>query len=190
MFRNVVLIVVASTFVATANAKDKSNDYQVAVFQVANVVHDGTTTNSIKCGDPGVFSGNTVCGGGVHENTITVYHVKVEGGHWDLETRRAVDDAAMRRIFHDDSQHLRGEVDPLVGVHAGDKVIFRIGAKRQYNADIFIPLPNNPNKETKFMGWFHPDSEAPEPKPQTDNVKAMCDSHKLSQELEKKFCSQ
>jgi hypothetical protein len=182
------VLVVLGFFISIASAKDKSNDYEMGVYQFADVVADGTTTNNIQCGDPAIFTGAVVCGGGIYENSETTHTIKVDGGTWVVETRREFDDSQMRKIFHDTSLHLRHEVDPLVGLHTGDKVLFRIGDQRKHNADIYVPLPTNPGKETKYLAWFHSDSEPTPGAPKTDNVKAMCDSHKLSPELEKKYC--
>ncbi len=54
---------------------------------------------------------------------------------------------------------------------------------------IFIPYADNPDKEFRFIGYFTPSvSPASPPDKPTDNVKTMCDAHKLAPELEKQYC--
>lgn len=193
-----VLVVVFAALVLSgataASAKDKSSQYQQGTYITANLAADGTTTNKITCGDGGI--GGTVCSGGVNVNTVTIYRVKVDDGVWSLETNQQATDATMRRLLNEEPLHFKKEKEnPLDFLKNGDKVLFRVERHKKIGGteiDIFIPFADKPDKEAKFIASFVPfiPSTAPaRPARPTDNVQAMCNAHKLSPELEKKFCS-
>jgi len=179
---------------ATAFAKDKSGQYQQGTYIAANLAADGTTTDNITCGDGTI--GGTVCSGGVKVNTVTIYRVRVDDGVWSLETDRQATDAMMRRMINDQPLHFKREKEnPLDFLRNGDKVLFRVERHKKIGGteiDIFIPFADKPDKEAKFIASFIPfvpRSAPARPTRPTDNVQAMCNAHKLSPELEKKFCS-
>jgi hypothetical protein len=113
-----------------------------------------------------------------------------------LETARQAEDAQMRRIFNDEPLHFKREKsNPLDLLKTGDAVLFRVVHRKTLIGggydEIYIPFADNPNKEAKFEAWFDPKTNLPvKPAPVSDNVKAMCDAHKLSPELEKQYCTQ
>jgi hypothetical protein len=53
---------------------------------------------------------------------------------------------------------------------------------------VYIPYADKLDKEFHFIGYFYPDTTPSQPQKASDNVKAMCDAHKLSPELEKQYC--
>jgi len=175
----------------TASAKDKSSQYQQGTYITANLAADGTTTNNITCGDGGI--GGTVCSGGVNVNTVAIYRMKVDDGVWSLETYQQATDATMRRMFNEEPLHFKKEKEnPLDLLKNGDKVLFRVERHKKIGGtevDIFIPFADKPDKEAKFVATFVPSLTPAQPTRPTDNVQAMCNAHKLSPELEKKFCS-
>jgi hypothetical protein len=54
--------------------------------------------------------------------------------------------------------------------------------------DMYIPFADKPDKEVKFVTRFVPNVIPQQPIKPTDNVKAMCDSGRLSPELHKQYC--
>jgi hypothetical protein len=187
----VIIAVIALSLFGSAFAKDHSNDYQVGTFISATAVADGTFTDAIHC-VPGATS--TVCSGNAGFNSLSVYRVRVEEGTWMLETSRQVGDSMSRRVLGFENTHFRKEkANPLDSLKDGDRVLFRVEAHKKLiggtDHEIYIPYADKPGKEAKFYGWFMPFSPAPGPPPKpTDNVRAMCDAHKLSPELEKQLC--
>jgi hypothetical protein len=173
-----------------AYGKDKSDTYQLGTYVTSVAVSDGTTSDNIRCGDGSL--GTTVCSGGVQANGVTVYQIQVDGGVWYVETDRQVADSMARRVFNSEPVHFKGEgLNPLDLLKAGDKVLFRIETHKKIGGtetDIYIPFASNPDKEAKFVGAFHPAVVPAAPARPSDNVRAMCDAHKLSPELEKQLC--
>lgn len=166
--------------------RDKSNDYQVGTYVSVGSVGDGTITSTLR-GD-----GTTVAGD-VYANRVRVYRVKVADGTWYLETMAQASDSGMRSLGMTPPAHLRSEkANPLDLLKSGDKVMFRLEKHKKIGGtetDVFIPFADNPNKEAKFVASFAPDliPDQPAARP-TDNVKAMCDSGRLSPELRKQYC--
>lgn len=179
-----------------AYGKDKSGTYQLGTFITSEVASDGTTTNNIRCGS----GWSTVCSGGVEGNTVTVYRIQVDGGAWDLETYRQATDATIRGVMHDEPSHFKAEKEnPLDLLKSGDKVLFRVERHRKLDTDrprfvtqteIYIPFADNPAKEAHFVAWFKSAEVPATPSRPSDNVRAMCDAHKLSPELERQLCTQ
>ena len=69
--------------------------------------------------------------------------------------------------------------------------MFRIERHRKINGaeiDVFIPYADDPRKEAKFVGSFAPMKQPHDLAMPTDNVKAMCESGKLSPELQAQYC--
>src|ERR1017187_8063509 len=176
-----------------SNKKDKSDTYQMGSYLGFRNVADGTMTDNFHCGSPSLAS--TTCSGGMRANGVSVYQIQAADGVWHVETRRQAVDSMMRRTLDTEPMHLRSEKEnPLDLLRIGDKVIFRVEKRKKLGGtepDVLIPFASNPNKEETFVGTFFP-SAAPtaQPKPPSDNVKAMCEAHKLSPELEKQLCSQ
>lgn len=173
-----------------AFAKDHSGEYQAGTYLTSNVASDGTITDNFNCGSATL--GSTVCSGGAHANGVVVYQIQVADGIWNLETMRQATDSMQRRVFNSEPVHFKAEKNnPLDLLKNGDKVLFRAESHRKLNGtehDIFIPFAADPNKEAKFVGWFTPAIVKSQPQPPSDNVKAMCDAHKLSPALEKQLC--
>ncbi|MGB8030336.1 MAG: hypothetical protein WCF30_11805 [Terracidiphilus sp.] len=176
-----------------ANANDKSGTYQLGTYITSSAVADGTITDNFNCGDPSV-TGTTVCSGGVVDNQVMIYRIRVAQGIWSLETYRQASDSAVRNTFGDQPPHLKREKqNPLDFLKNGDRVMFRVETHKKLlgvETDIFVPFADNPNRETKFVGTFYPYIVPEKPSPPSDNVRAVCDAHKLSPELEKQFCTQ
>jgi hypothetical protein len=188
--KRVCALAFAILFVTTVPAKDKSSTYQQGTYVTANVVKDGTVTDDFHCGSP--TFGATTCNGGMQFNQVAVYTIQVADGAWRVETDRQAGDAMLRRLGQTPMHFTAEKPNPLDALKNGDKVMFRVEEHRKIGGkeiDIFIPYADNPAKEAKFVGWFSPDTVPERPKKVTDNVKAMCDAHKLSPELEKQFCS-
>jgi hypothetical protein len=186
-----LVLVALSILPAIAQQSKKAGTYQVGTYVLRTVAADGTTTNDINCG-PTLAS--TTCSGGIHQNGFTVYEVQVEDGVWHLVTFQQASDSAARKIFNITPTHFKAEKpNPLDFLKAGDRVLFRVEKHKKLlgsETDVLIPFADNPNKEAKFIGSFHPTALPESPKRPSDNVKAMCDAHKLSPELEKQLCSQ
>jgi hypothetical protein len=176
-----------------AHANDKSSTYQLGTYIASSAVGDGTITDNFNCGSPS-FTGTTVCSGGVADNQVMIYRIRVAQGIWSLETYRQASDSAVRQTFGDQPPHLMHEKEnPLDFLKNGERVVFRVETHKKLlgvETDIFVPFADNPNKETKFVGTFFPHILPEKPSPPSDNVRAMCDAHKLSPELERQFCTQ
>lgn len=180
-----------SVLPATAQQSKKADTYQLGTYVLRTVASDGTTTNDVSCGPT---LGSTTCSGGIHQNGFTVYRVQVPNGVWELVTYQQASDSSARKIFNITPTHFRAEKpNPLDFLKPSDKVLFRVEKHKKLlgtETDVLIPFADNPNKEAKFIGSFHPTALPDQPKQPSDNVKAMCDAHKLSPELEKQLCSQ
>jgi hypothetical protein len=175
------LVLVGSAFAK----KDKSNDYQMGTFLSASAIEDGTITSTLR-GD-----GTTVAGG-VYANHVGVYRIKVADGTWYVTTLTQTQDSMLRGMGMT-PQHFKSEkANPLDELKNGDRVLFRLHERHYLNGKftlMAIPYAGNPDKEVEFSTRFEPDVAPAKPEKPTDNVKAMCDSHKLSAELEKQYCS-
>jgi hypothetical protein len=173
-----------------AHAKDKSNSYQMGVLVDSHGVSDGTITDTFDCGDR--LLGKTTCSGGVYANSVTLYRIKVAGGIWVIETRQQALDSAMRRLIDEEPTHFKAEKkNPLDFMKYGDRVLFRVETHRKLvrtETDIYIPYADKPDKEASFVGHLESDAPTSAPVPKSDNVKAMCDAHKLSPQLEAQLC--
>ena len=189
-YRRAIIGVAALMLAILAYGKDKSNTYQLGTYTTASAVGDGTTTNNISCGDP--TFGSTVGSGGVQDNKVTLYRIQTADGFWTLETMRQASDAQYRRLFNENDVHFHAEKEnPLDLLKNGDKVLFRVEAHKKLigtEYDVFIPRASDPNKDVKYVGTFFPAVVPTQPKPPSDNVRAMCDAHKLSPKLEKQLC--
>src|SRR5260370_6907098 len=168
----------------SAFAKDHSNDYRVGTFVSATAVADGTITNTLH-GD-----GTTVAGDG-YANHVGVYRIKVADGTWFVTTLSQAQDSMLRGMGMTPEHFKSEKANPLDGLKNGDKVLFRLHERRYLNGKftlMAIPYADNPKKEVEFSTRFEPDVAPSKPERPTDNVKAMCDAHKLSPELEKQLC--
>jgi hypothetical protein len=168
--------------------KDKSGDYQIGIYAGMKSVQDGTFTDTTNC-IPGV--NGTACSGGAWFNQVGIYRVRVQGGTWFLETYRQASDTTARK-YTGEPVHIKEEKpNPLDFLKNGDKVMFRVERHRKINGtetDVFIPYANDPRKEAKFVGSFAATDQHHGPAMPTDNVKAMCESGKLSPELQAQYC--
>lgn len=187
-----ILLLALAPALAPQSKKDKSDTYQLGSYLGFRNAADGTMTDNFHC-VPGL--GSTTCSGGVRFNGVTLYQIQADDGVWHVETYRQASDTMGRRVTGVAPPHLHAEKEnPLELLKIGDKVIFRIERRRKINmteTNILIPFASNPNKEERFVAKFFPSAApAAQPKPPSDNVKAMCEAHKLSPELEKKLCSQ
>jgi hypothetical protein len=171
--------------VIQAHAADKTLSYEMGIYVSSSVATDGTITSTLH-GD-----GTTVAGS-VYQNHVAVYQLKVADGYWHLETYTQNKDSMLRQMGMT-PMHFKSEKDnPLDFLKGGEKVLFRVERHRKINGteiSVYIPYADNPNKEFHFIGYFYPDAMPYAPQKATDNVKAMCDAHKLSPELEKQYCS-
>jgi hypothetical protein len=88
--------------------------------------------------------------------------------------------------------HLKAEkANPLDGLKNGDKVLFRIHERQYLNGkftQMAIPYADNPKKEVEFSARFVPDVAPPQPITHS-NVQAMCDSGRLSPDLQAQYCT-
>ncbi len=190
MKRFVTLVVTTAVMLAghCLAKKDRSNDYQIGTFVAFTAVDDGSITSTIR-GD-----GTTVAGG-VYANHVGVYRIDAADGTWYVETMRQSQDSMLRGLGMTPT-HLKAEkANPLDGLKNGDKVMFRLEQHHKLNGtetDMYIPSADNPKKEVKFVTRFVPKVSVRQPQPNkpTDNVKAMCDSGRLSPELQKQYCTQ
>jgi hypothetical protein len=183
----ITLLLIAGTLAAPASASsDKSASYQMGTFESSSVATDGTITSTLH-GD-----GTTVAGS-VYENHVGVYILKVADGYWHLETYTQNKDSMLRQMGMTPI-HFKAEKDnPLDILKGGERVLFRVENHRKLNGvetSVYIPFADNPNKEFHFIGYFHPDTTPAQPQKASDNVKAMCDAHKLSPELERQYCTE
>ena len=184
--RKFALIALVAFVASIAVAKDHSNDYQMGTFVSATTLADGTITSTLH-GD-----GTTVAGD-VFANQVGVYRIKVDGGTWYVTTLTQSEDSMLRGMGMT-PVHLKSEkANPLDSLKEGDKVMFRLQERKYLNGKamhMHIPFADNPSKEVEFVTHFVPNVAPPSTQPQkpTDNVKAMCESGKLSPELKSRYC--
>ena len=183
--KSAALLLTLTIPILPAYGNDHSADYQMGTFVSSSVATDGTLTNTLH-GD------GTTIAGSVYANQIAVYTIKVPAGHWELNTYTQNKDSMLRGMGMT-PMHLKAEKDnPLNALKGGERVLFRVEKHKKLNGvetSVYIPFAGNPDKEFHFIGYFFPDAPPPSlvAKP-TDNVKAMCDAHKLSPELERQYC--
>jgi hypothetical protein len=179
------LLTLSLVFLSTlAFAKDHSNDYQVGTFISATAVADGTITSTLH-GD-----GTTVAGD-VYSNQVGVYKIKVADGTWFVTTLTQNQDSMLRGMGMTPTHFKSEKANPLDSLKNGDRVLFRLHERHYLNGKftlMAIPYADRPNKEVEFSTRWVPDVAAATSQKPTDNVKAMCDAHKLSSELEKQLC--
>jgi hypothetical protein len=178
VFATILLLASVPSF-----AKDKSKDYRIGTYVGSETVKDGTLTSTLH-GD-----GTTVAGR-VYENSLRAYRINVDGGAWLAVTMRQAGDSFDRRVLGDTPLHFGPEKkNPLDFLSPGARVMFRVETHRKLlgsETDMYIPFADNPDKEVKFVAIFRDAAAAaPAPAKPTDNVKAMCDSGRLSPELYK-----
>jgi hypothetical protein len=169
-------------------AGDHAPQYEIGILLGDRIQPDGTYSSSVYCGEGTFYT----CTGSAGFNAFRIYDVETDGGTWHLVTDRQAGDVTVRS-FGMTPTHIKSEKPNLLdSLKPGDKVAFhaekdhRLGAKGQFH--VYIPRADNPAKEEKFEGWFTPKNPPVEPPMPTDNVKAMCDSHRFSREEEKKYC--
>ena len=173
--------------VGLAHAKDRAG-YVKGTYLGNQLGADGTYTNAIRCGSgPGPYT----CTGSAGFNTINTYYVKTDEGTWMLQTLRQVVDSTMRQHQFTPRHFTREKPNLLDDMKPGGELLFRVEHHRKIGGtdiEVYIPRADNPSKEDKFIGSFMPNVTAPEPAKPADNIKALCDSHKLSPELEAQYC--
>lgn len=170
----------------TAFAKDKQPDYQIGTFVLATANADGTTTSTLH-GD-----GTTVAGG-VYGNYLKTYQIKGDTGTWTVVPLNEAQDSMIRGMGMTPTHFKKEKDNPLDVLKSGDKVMFRLYEHHYVNGkrtEMAIPYADNPNKEFKFVTSFVPKVPVPAPDKPTDNVKAMCNSGKLTADQQKQFCTQ
>jgi len=180
----IVIVLLSLALFGSAFAKDHSNDYQMGTFISATAVADGTITSTLH-GD-----GTTVAGD-VYANHVGVYRIKVADGTWFVTTLNQAQDSMLRGMGMTPAHFKSEKANPLDGLKNGDKVLFRLHERHYLNGKftlMAIPYADNPNKEVEFSTRFESDIAPSQPEKATDNVKAMCDAHKLSPELVKQLC--
>jgi hypothetical protein len=170
-----------------SHAKGHS-DYIKGTYLGRSEVQDGTYTNAINCGsEPGSYT----CAGAAGFNSLTEYHVKTDDGIWTLETHRQVTDSTMCHLAMTPAHFRREKPNLLDDMKPGGVLLFRVEYHRKIGGtetDVYIPRADNPSKEDKFVGSFVPNIAPPVAAKPADNVKALCDSGKLSPELQAQYC--
>ena len=157
----------------------------MGTFISAAAVADGTITSTLH-GD-----GTTVAGG-VYANHIGVYKIRVSDGTWYVTTLSQTQDYMLRNMGMTPMHFKSEKSNPLDGLKDGDRVLFRLHERHYLNGKftlMAIPYADNPNKEVEFSTRFEPDVAPSKPEKPTDNVKAMCESGKLSAELKVQYCT-
>jgi len=168
MRKFITIALLSLVLAGAAFAKDHSSDYQMGTLVRAGKVDTGMWRDTTSCG-------TTVCSGGISEITENHYYIKVADGTWVLYPN-----------WGDESKH-----NPLLLMKPGDNILFRIEQKRKLNGTFpyaYIPRADDPDKEIMLAAKFVPDIAPSVVEKPSDNVKAMCDAHKLSPELEKQLC--
>ncbi len=180
MRRALALLVAALALSILAFAKDYSSDYQIGTFIAATAPSPAHSTAMVR---PLRVMSTPI--------TLASTKSKVADGTWYVTTLAEAQDSRLRNLGMIPA-HLKSEkVNPLDGLKDGDKVLFRLHERHYLNGKftlMAIPYADNPNKEVDFTTRFVPDVSPQKPEKPTDNVKAMCDAHKPSPELEKQFC--
>jgi hypothetical protein len=187
LIATIVLLLLALTPIQ-ATPKNKSDQYKLGVYVSFQSVSDGTVSDYSRCGTAIV----TACNLDVRVNGVIRYTLRGDDGTWVLETYRQFEDSVSRQYGLGEPTHFKSEKpNPLDFMKRGDKVLFRVEVHKKLfgtEVDVFIPYAENPDKEAKFVGTFTSNVQAPRPAPPSDNVKAMCDNHKLSPALEAQYC--
>lgn len=183
--KRLLCVGLALSVLALGAKKDKAGEYQVGIFASSVRADDGTITSTIH-GD-----GTTVAGG-VYANHVGLYTIRVPDGIWVAETKRQALDSWTRNMGWTPSHRSAEKPNPLDFLKKGDKVLFRVETHKKINLteiDMFVPFADRPDKEESFVATFTPDRlSAEQPIRPTDNVKAVCDSGRLSAELKSRYC--
>ncbi|MEO6965946.1 MAG: hypothetical protein ABI076_08630 [Acidobacteriaceae bacterium] len=190
--KKVFLVLPAAFFVlgSMGYCKAHSSNYQMGTYVTANTVTvpAGIQAGNFDC-DPQT-QGSIACSGKTNSNGVTWYRIQVDNGFWILKARHG---SYGRDSLGEAPVHLTAkEQNPLDRLKNGDKVLFRVETHRRLNGietDIDIPYADNPDKEARFPGTFTPAAISGQSKTRS-NIRALCDAHKLSPELEKQYCTQ
>jgi len=163
-----LVCVVVLLIAAVASAKDHSNDYRMGTLSRLTV-KSGWLDTTVCSGDVG----NIRCSGGIQDVYSDVYLLTMNDG-------KTV-------VIH----HTVMRPDTVKGLADGSKILYRMEHKRGLvGVDyVLIPSADNPKKE----GWYYLDSHwkninKTTPVPTDGNLKAMCESDKLSPELKAQYC--
>jgi hypothetical protein len=185
LFAVIAIAMMGLALTGSALAKDHSADYKMGTFISATAVADGTITSTLH-GD-----GTTVAGD-VHANHVGVYGIKVADGTWYVTTLSQTQDSRFRGMGMTPVHFKSEKANPLDGLKSGDKVLFRLHERHYLNGRLTlmaIPYADNPNKEVEFSTRFVPHVALSQLTRPLDNVKAMCNSDKLSPALKAQYCA-
>jgi hypothetical protein len=156
--------------------KDKSNDYQMGTLSMLTLKSGWIDTT--RCSGE---IGDIECSGGIKDTYQNVYLLTLSDG--------------TQTVIH----HALGRPDTVKGLNLENgsdvKVMYRIQRVQGLVSVDYAVIPdaNNSKKE----GWYYfdghfkkPTSKSATAPPPTNvsNVKAMCDSGRLSPELQKQYC--
>lgn len=144
----------------------------------------------------GTYLGDEMRPDGTNGTSSTLhrtYYVRTDDGTWSLVFFSGGD--ILSHVGLNSSRSKNAGPNLLDSLKHGDKFAFRAESEHRAGSTkttylVYVPRADDPKKEDKFDAEFTP-IQAPATVPAaapTDNVKAMCDSHRFTPEQEAKYC--
>jgi hypothetical protein len=146
-----------------------------------DAVRDGTWEDTVRRGS----SYGTRCSGGVYDNYVIEYRVRLVRATLVLEMLRDADDTVSRELAAP-TVHFRAPKDPLSGPREGDTVRLR-DIKGTHLGRPEVALPLGDGKEAKYV-VVRVEQDA-EQRRLAEQLKQVCESGRLSPELQAKYCA-
>jgi hypothetical protein len=179
--RALLFVVMLAPAAGLGKEKGKPPEYVEGTFAGKDAVKDGTWEDTVHCGG----SYGTTCSGGVYDNYVLEYRVRLVRATLVLEMLRDADDTASRElgapVFH-----FRAAKDPLSGLREGDTVRLR-DIKGTHFGRPEVALPLGDGKEAKYV-VVRVEQDA-EQRRLAEQLKQTCVSGRLSPELQAKYCA-
>lgn len=173
MIRTLSLFLAAALFIPAFAKDKKSGNYEMGT--VAKLTVKSGWVDTTQCTGE---IGNLHCSGGIEDSYRDVYILTLDNGAQDI-----IHHALMRPDTVKNMNLQNASTVP---------VMYRV--QRHAGVDYFII----PDVDGKKEGWYYLDSHfhkpdapttEPAPKENVSNVKAMCDSGKLTAEQQKRYCA-
>jgi hypothetical protein len=120
------------------------------------------------------------------------YYVRTDEGTWSLVSDSDAGDVLAHTVAWSPLRAREEHPTLLDSLKRWEKFAFRAEPDRRIGGTqnsylVYIPRADDPQKEDRFDADFIP-RPSPAPAP-TDNVKAMCDTHRFTAEQEKQYCA-
>jgi len=144
----------------------------------------------------GTYLGNEMQPDGDNQNAAAMhrtYYVRTDEGTWSLVSFNEAADLMAHTLRWTPLPLKNEKPNFLDNLKHGEKFTFRVEADHRLGATktsfhVYVPHADDPRKEDKFDANFTPLPTPAVAPAQTDNVKAMCESHRFPASEQQQFC--